>query len=124
MILEYSLTVGILVAFFGLIAGIVLDRKGIAGTFKRHRIGRQQLAIALIIAVLFVAIEVVLVKPTQQLFFDDAIYQGMALDMLHTGQAVMCDYGTPTTCYIGEIFHEPIGTAFNFAIAFLAFGVH
>ncbi|MGC8687235.1 MAG: hypothetical protein ACP5RM_00865 [Candidatus Micrarchaeia archaeon] len=123
MLLEYLLTLGILIAFFGLLVGIVLDRRNILQVMKRNSIGYKQLAIALAISFLFIALEVSIVKPTQQLFFDDAIYQGMALDMIHMGQALMCDYGTPVNCFIGEIFHEPIGTAFNFAIAFLIFGV-
>ena len=44
----------------------------------------------------------------------------MAQQLMHTGQAWMCDYGTPSACFIGEVFHEPIGLSFNFAIAFLA----
>jgi len=124
MFLEYFLTMGIILAFSGLVVGIVLDRKNIADVLKKHRIGRLQVTVAIMIALLFVCIEVALVKPTQQLFFDDAIYQGMAIDLIHMGQALMCDYGTPSVCYIGEVFHEPIGTSFNFAIAFLIFGIH
>ena len=47
----------------------------------------------------------------------------MAQQLIHTGQAVMCDYGTSTACFAGEVFHEPIGLSFNMAIAFLVFGV-
>jgi hypothetical protein len=121
--LEYLLTLGITVAFLGLLTGIILDRKNIARVMKHNGIGYQQFEIALAIAILFLILEVSMVRPTQQLFFDDAIYQGMALDMIHTGQAIMCDYGTPLNCFIGEVFHEPIGTAFNFALAFAGFGV-
>ncbi|MGC8652069.1 MAG: hypothetical protein ACP5UH_02355 [Candidatus Micrarchaeia archaeon] len=123
MMLEYFLTAGILIAFFGLVSGAILDRKNILAVLRKQRIGRLQIAIAVMIVILFVAVEIAMVKPTQQLFFDDAIYQGMALDLIHTGQAVMCNYGTPSACFAGEVFHEPIGTSFNFAIAFLIFGV-
>ncbi|MCL4373742.1 MAG: hypothetical protein M1360_02570 [Candidatus Marsarchaeota archaeon] len=123
MMLEYLLTTGIIIAFVGLVLGAILDRRNIAEILRKHRIGKFQISMAIAITVLFVVVALVLVKPTQQLFFDDAIYQGMALDLIHTGQAFMCDYGTPSACYIGEVFHEPIGTSLNFAIAFVVFGV-
>ncbi len=124
MFLEYFMSFGILLSFFAFLLGILLDRRSIIKVLKKNGIGKTQVLAALLIMILFIALELSIVKPTQQLFFDDAIYQGMAVDFIHMGQALMCDYGTPTTCYIGEMFHEPIGTPFNFAIAFLLFGVH
>ena len=121
--LEYLYTLGIIVAFIGLISGAILDRKNIGRVLKAHKLDRKKLLLAVGIAALFVAFELATVKPTQLLFFDDAIYQGMAQNLLHMGQAWMCDYGTPMTCYTGEIFHEPIGLSFNFAAAFALFGV-
>ena len=121
---EYIYTFGIIVAFVGLIAGAVLDRENIMRVLKEHKFDRRSLLIALAVVALFLVIEIFIVKPTQLLFFDDAIYQGMAQDLLHMGQAWMCDYGTPAVCYSGELFHEPLGLSFNFAIAFAIFGVH
>ncbi len=120
---EYGLTAGILIAFVGLIIGIVYDRNRIVQTLKGAGLRKRHLAASVAIVVAFLAVELYLVKPTQLLFFDDTIYQGMAQQLIHTGQAAMCDYGTPVNCFIGEIFHEPIGLSFNFVIAFLIFGV-
>ena len=124
--LEYIYTAGVLVSFLGLIIGTAAQQEAHScscctspadsrgGTCcspsPRWRV--------------FLAIVIVWMKPTQLLFFDDAIYQSMALDLLHTGQAWMCNYGTPTQCFSGQIFHEPIGLSFNIAIGFLLLGVH
>ncbi len=121
---EYSMTAGILIAFVGLIIGCIYDRKRIAHAVKGAGLRKKHIVLAFAIVAAFAFLELWIVKPTQQLFFDDVIYQGMALQLMHTGQAVMCDYGTPTACFVGEAFHEPIGLSFNIAIAFLAFGVH
>jgi 4-amino-4-deoxy-L-arabinose transferase-like glycosyltransferase len=120
---EYLLTIGIITAFVGLAVSVILGRKIILDVFKRIKLKRIHLLAAIIIILVFLLIELYVVKPTQLLFFDDAIYQAMALDLFHTGQAWMCDYGSPTSCFIGEIFHEPIGTSFNLAIGFALFGV-
>ena len=120
---EYLYTFGIIVAFVGLITGAVLERRNIKRVLKSHGLDRKKLLIAIVVAALFVVFELATVKPTQLLFFDDAIYQGMAQDLLHMGQAWMCDYGTPMTCFTGELFHEPIGLSFNFAVGFALFGV-
>jgi hypothetical protein len=121
---EYSMTIGMLVAFFGLVIGCIYDRKRIARAVRGAGLRKSHLALALAVVAAFAVFEFCVVKPTQLLFFDDAIYQGMAQQLINTGQALMCDYGTPATCFVGEVFHEPIGLSFDIAMAFLAFGVH
>ncbi|MDE1810743.1 MAG: glycosyltransferase family 39 protein [Candidatus Micrarchaeota archaeon] len=121
---EYSYTLGISISLIGVLLAVVLGRREISGVLRGSGLNRWALVLALIVVAVFLAVELSVVKPTQLLFFDDAIYQAMGQSLLHTGQAWMCDYGTATACYIGEIFHEPIGLSFNFALAFAAFGVH
>ncbi len=123
-LIEYMMSASVLFAFaFTCIFGW-LSRASFLGEMKRLGVNRYHIAIAILVVALFVSAELAVVKPTQQLFFDDGIYQGMALDLIHTGQAWMCNYGTPSYCISGQIFHEPVGEAFNIAIAFLALGVH
>ncbi|MDE1833650.1 MAG: glycosyltransferase family 39 protein, partial [Candidatus Micrarchaeota archaeon] len=117
-------TLGISISLVGLIIGIVLGRRQVLAVLRESGIDARAVILALIIVAAFLAVEVSVVKPTQLLFFDDAIYQAMGQSLLHSGQAWMCDYGTPTACYTGEIFHEPIGLSFNLAIAFAIAGVH
>jgi len=120
--LEYIFTAGILISLAGLIISAAKDRKNIRKTLGDCGFRRRDLIIVIGIVAIFLFFELYLVKPTQLLFFDDAIYQAMAIDLLHMGQAWMCNYGTPAVCYNGQIFHEPIGLAFNFAVSFLIFG--
>lgn len=121
---EYLFTMGILVAFIGTIVSVALGRRHFAGVLRKSGIKWRHLVLAVIIAAGFLAAELYMVKPTQLLFFDDAIYQAGAVSLLHSGQAWMCNYGTPTACLSGQIFHEPIGTSFLLAIGFAISGVH
>lgn len=121
---EYFFTAGILIAFLGTIASVVLSRKQIAQVLRGSRIKAWHIAALVVIAAVFLSAELAIVKPTQLLFFDDVIYQAGALDLLHMGQAWMCNFGTPVACSIGQVFHEPIGTSFTLAMGFGALGVH
>ncbi len=120
---EYLFTIGILVSFVGMLVSTAMSRKDILFAFRSHGFKKAYIVYALIIMAVFLAVELSFVKPTQQLFFDDAIYQGGAQALLHSGQAWMCNYGTPTQCFAGQIFHEPVGTPFNIALAFGLFGI-
>ena len=121
---EYLFTAGLTLALVATIASIAIGRKHFAAVFRDSGLDARRLVIALVILAIFVAAEAAFVVPTQQLFFDDEIYQAGALDLIHMGQAWMCNYGSPTMCYAGQIYHEPIGTSFNLAIAFLIGGVN
>lgn len=121
---EWLFTAGIVASFIGLIAGVLYGRKQILKAFESVKINRSDMLLAVIIALAFIAIDILLVRPTQLLFFDDAIYQAMAQSLLHSGQAWMCNYGTATACFSGQVYHEPIGLSFNIAMAFLVHGVN
>ncbi len=121
-LLEYVFTIGIVISFFALIIGVINDRRNIKRILMEHGFGLKDLTVVVAILIVFVLIETIFVQPTQLLFFDDVIYQAMSLMLLHTGQAWMCNYGTHVACLSGQIFHEPIGLSFNFAVAFLLFG--
>ncbi len=119
---QYLFTIGIVIGFIGMAVSFAFSRRDVFSVLKKSGVTRKHLVIAFLITVLFVGLEVALVKPTQQLFFDDVIYQGGAASLLASGQAWMCNYGTPTQCFSGQIFHEPIGTSFNIALGFALFG--
>ncbi len=120
---EYLFTIGITLAFVGMLASIFLSRKDISSVLRESGLRRKHVLMLALIVIVFVSAEIAIVKPTQQLFFDDVIYQGMAQQLIHTGQAVMCNYGTPVACFSGEIYHEPIGLPFSLALGFIAFGM-
>lgn len=120
---QYLFTIGVLISFAGMLIGIFLSRRQIFDIFKERGVDLRRLLLSLAIVLVFVSAELAIVKPTQQLFFDDTIYQDMALNLLHMGQAWMCVYGSSSSCIIGNTFHEPIGTAFVLAIGFAGFGL-
>ena len=70
---EYSMTLGILVAFVGLIIGSIYDRKRIAHAVRGAGLKKAHLILAFAVVAAFVFVELLIVKPTQLLFFDDAI---------------------------------------------------
>lgn len=123
-LLEYIMTLGIIVSFVGTLLFAIKSRKYFGRELKKLKFSKRDFIIVLVILLVFILFEQIVVTATQQLFFDDAIYQGMALDLLHTGQAWMCNFGSPTQCFSGVIYHEPIGESFNLAIGFLILGVH
>jgi hypothetical protein len=121
--LEYIYMAGILVSFLGVVIGTILNRKHIGEVLRQSGFRKRDILLALIVVAVFLGIVVIYMHPTQLLFFDDAIYQAMGLDLLHSGQAWMCNFGSPTQCFSGQIFHEPIGLSFNIAIGYLLLGV-
>jgi hypothetical protein len=121
---EYLMTMGVLVSFVGSILFAAASRKEILNAFKGSRLRAEHLIFAAAILLVFISVEGIFIKPTQLLFFDDVIYQNMAVNILHMGQAWMCNYGNAFTCFSGQVFHEPVGTAFLLALGFLAFGAN
>ncbi len=120
---EYVLTLGIVAAFAGTVLFGIGSRREIFRGIRETGIKKWHIVAAILILALFVSVEAAVVKPTQQLFFDDAIYQGGAQDLLRMGQAWMCNYGSPSACFAGQVFHEPVGAAFNLAMGFALFGI-
>ncbi len=95
--LEYIFTIGIIISFVALIIGVIKDRKNIKKTLIDSGFRLKDLTLVIAILLVFIFIEVFFIKATQLLFFDDVIYQAMAVMFLHTGQAWMCNYGTPSS---------------------------
>lgn len=123
MIIGYALTAAYVLLFSALIASTLLSRKEISKAFK-GRMDRRSLLAAALIMLFFAAFSIEYVHPVVQLYFDDSIYQGIALNILHNGNALWCQYGTGylTQCLSNQIYHDPVEWSFYLAIAFLAFG--
>lgn len=118
------MTVGILASVIGILAMLFISRRDIADLLRKAGLDKRSLLAAFMIMLLFISVEVILVKPTQQLYFDDEIYQNMAQDLLHSGVAWWCNYGNGSRCLATQIFHEPAGEAFNLAIGFALLGIN
>ncbi|MCL4383187.1 MAG: glycosyltransferase family 39 protein [Candidatus Marsarchaeota archaeon] len=121
---EYLFLIGILISFFGLIISAIFSFKDILKVFRSLHFKKIYILFIVLIVLIFLLLEFSFARQTQRIFFDDVIYQSMALYLLHTGEAVMCNYGTPYTCFSAQFFHEPIGTSFNLAIGFALFGIN
>jgi hypothetical protein len=102
---------------------LILSRHDIGDLLKKEGLDKRSLAAAFVIMLLFISVEAILVKPTQQLYFDDEIYQNMAQNILHSGVAWWCNYGNGSRCLATQIFHEPGGESFDLAIGFAILGI-
>ncbi len=122
--LGYALTIGPAAAVAWLAVSLVIDRKGIFNLLKKHA-DRYSLAASALILLLFLAVSILYVKPVEQLYFDENIYQGIALNILHHGMSEWCQYGTGYlgTCYANSVYHDPAGYSLFIALAFGIFGV-
>ena len=121
---EILFTIGVVVSAIGLAVSAIFSFNDISSIFKHLKFRNASLILLLAIIFVFLMFEFTVIKSTQRVFFDDVIYQSQALYLIRTGQAVMCNYGTPFNCFTDYMFHEPIGTAFNIAIGYAIFGIN
>ncbi len=81
------------------------------------------LALAAIIA-LFLVFSAAAIGRTELVFFDENIYQGIALNILQHGNALTCVYGSGylRSCYYNTLSFDPSGWPFLIAVASWIFG--
>ncbi|MGC8587063.1 MAG: ArnT family glycosyltransferase [Candidatus Micrarchaeia archaeon] len=123
ILLGYATTFVLSIATLILVLAVAFYRDEIAialGSFNRIDIA----ALILILA-FFVAFSLLLMHPAEQLYFDENIYQGIAINILHHGNALWCQYGNGylDSCYSNLIYHDPVEISFFLAIAFALFGI-
>ncbi|MDE1804962.1 MAG: glycosyltransferase family 39 protein [Candidatus Micrarchaeota archaeon] len=123
-LLGYIFTSVLAISLIALIASIVMRRKQIAKELSA-RVDRKSLFALLALLSFFTAFSLLLVSPVEQLYFDENIYQGIAMNILSHGNALWCQYGTGFvhTCFANSIYHDIIGYPFLLAIAFGIFGI-
>ncbi len=124
MLIGYAFTIAIYSSLILIIAAIVLERKGIKELLAEH-VDRYSLTALILIVLFFLVFSITKVSPVEQLYFDENIYQGIAMNILHNGNALWCQYGTGyiKTCYVNSLYHDPIGWSAFIAIAFGIFGI-
>ncbi len=124
MLIGYELTAAIFASLVLTLTFIALDRKGIEALIREH-FDRYSLAALGIILVFFLVVSLFYVSPTEQLYFDENIYQGVALNILSHFNSLWCQYGTGYlgTCYVNALYHDPVGWSSFIAVAFAIFGV-
>ncbi len=123
MILGYIITAVPLLSFVLLLAFMFRDKKSLASTLSEG-INRYSLLCLAAILVFFAVFAIAFVHPVEQLYFDENIYQGIALNILHSGNALWCQYGTGylQTCFVNQLYHDIVGYDVFIAAAFAFFG--
>ncbi len=123
MLIGYAFTAAYIILLASLIGSAILSRKQIVKAFK-GKIDLNTAVVTVIIVMFFVIFSLNYVYPVEQLYFDENIYQGIALNILHHGNAVWCQFGSANTlqCPVSQIYHDPVEWSFYLAIAFLLFG--
>ncbi len=123
-ILGYVLTAVYIVLFAGLILSVTLYRKELAKALK-GKITKRSLIALLFILIFFVVFLALFVGPAEQLYFDENIYQGIAMNILKHGNALWCQYGSVyvNQCGSAAVYHDPVEWSFYIAIAFSIFGI-
>ena len=124
MLIGYAITLAVYASFILMLAAIALERKGLRSILREFVDGYSLLALVLIL-LFFVTFSVLFVSPVEQLYFDENIYQGIAMNILSNGNALWCQYGTAFahTCYVNALYHDPVGWSAFIAIAFALFGI-
>ncbi len=123
MVIGYIFTAVYAMLFLAFLGSAYLSRKEISKVF-RGNIDKITIAAALLIVLFFILFSILYVSPAEQLYFDENIYQGIALNILHNGNALWCQYGSAyaAQCPLSEIYHDPVEWSFHIALAFLFFG--
>lgn len=123
MIIGYLFTIAYIFLLAGLLGSAFLLRRKAAAALSDKNSAAYLAAMAMVIG-FFVAFALLYVHPVEQLYFDENIYQGIALNILHNGNALWCQYGTAhlSSCGLNEIYHDPVEISFYLAIAFAIFG--
>lgn len=124
MLFGYILTATLAILAISLIASLVLSKKDI-GTVLKEKVDRYSLFFASLMILFFLFFSIMFVSPVEQLYFDENIYQGIAMNILLHGNALWCQYGTAyfTNCYANSIYHDMVGWTFFLAVAFGIFGI-
>jgi hypothetical protein len=107
-----------------MVAFLVIGRKRLVKLLRESMNIYSLIALAAILA-FFLAFALIYVSPTEQLYFDENIYQGIALNILNHGNALWCQFGSGyvRTCFINAIYHDPVGWSAFVAIAFAVAGI-
>ncbi len=123
MLFGYLVTLIVSISFVSLMASIAIGRKDLAAAL-RPCINRYSVLLLALIVSFFILFSVLFVSPVERLYFDENIYQGIALNIMHSGNALWCQYGTANLAYCGygQVYHDPVGWSLFIGIAFALFG--
>ena len=123
-IIGYALTSVYIILFIGLLSAVAVYRKDLSKSLK-GKVTKRSLVALLLILIFFVSFLLMFVHPAEQLYFDENIYQGIALNILKHGNALWCQYGSAylNQCGTSAVYHDPVEWSFYIAMAFGLFGI-
>ncbi|MEM3791393.1 MAG: glycosyltransferase family 39 protein [Candidatus Micrarchaeaceae archaeon] len=106
-----------------LLSGIAIGRKELSKLLDYY-VRTPFFFVAIGSMAFFASFALFFVSNVEQLYFDENIYVGVALNILHNLNEDWCQFGTGLlrNCYIQQHYHDPTGWSFFIAIAFLLFG--
>lgn len=124
MLIGYAVTISMLISLVILCASLIKSRKAFA-CGKSDARTRKPLGVLIAIMAFFLLFSLFFVSATEQLYFDENIYQGIAVNILSHGNALWCQIGTGylKNCYSNSLYHDPVGWSVIIAIAFMIFGI-
>lgn len=119
----YLITAICAIALCAIIALALVQAREVKSLIFRNLDKYTIIALALIV-LFFVIFSTSFLRNTELIFFDEQIYQGMALNILAHGNAALCLYGTANlrNCYLSGLGFDPAGYPFILAVAFKIFG--
>ncbi len=120
----YTITLVCSIALIGLIFFLIRGRNDIKRELS-ERINKYSLIALFVIVLFFVTFSLFFLKNTELIFFDEQIYQSIALNIINHGNALTCMFGTGYlhSCHVNGIGFDPNGWPFLIAIAFTFFGI-
>ena len=123
-LIGYAVTISMLTSLVILCASLIKSRKALLRRESGTR-ARKSTGILLAIIVFFLFFSLFFVSATEQLYFDENIYQGIAVNILSHGNALWCQIGTGYLkgCYSNSLYHDPVGWSVIIALAFMLFGI-
>ncbi len=124
MYIGFEITAAVYASFVLMLAFLIRGRKEVMKLLQESVDRYSLVALAAILA-FFVVFALLYVAPAEQLYFDENIYQGVALNILNHGNALWCQFGTGyvKTCYVNSVYHDPVGWSAFIAIAFAIAGI-
>lgn len=124
MLLGYEITAAVVISFASLLLSILIGRRELRNALSRC-VGRYSVAALVAVLAFFLVFAATQVSAVSQLYFDEHIYQGVAISILSSGNALWCQYGTGNlrSCFSTEVYHDPVGWSVFIAAAFALFGI-
>ena len=123
-LIGYLITGACALALTAFVVSLLYARRDMKEVLSENLNSYSIIALCLII-LFFLLFSIFALPKTELIFFDENIYQGIALNILHSGNALMCWNGTPYVqkCFSTELGFDPGGWPFLISIAFGIFGI-